>query len=189
MKKLINRITMLQNLQSYLPEPFNSMPFNELRKVYDKFLFQKSHAKSRKIEFKFQFKDWIDIWAESGKWYERGHGAHRYVMARFNDEGAYEIGNVKIITHSENLKEGHNIGEYKSNLMKEFFNNNPEVRTKLREGMKKHYENNPRRVMTPMGLCNSNQEAAELLGICIKTLQTRKKTHPTVYYNVKDKHD
>lgn len=51
------------------------------------------------------FEQWWQLWSSSGHWHERGRGKHRYVMARFNDKGPYEPGNIKIITNSDNSRE------------------------------------------------------------------------------------
>jgi len=67
---------------------------------------QMRNAWKRGIEWKLTFRQWLRIWTESGHLHERGKLKHQYVMARFGDEGAYEVGNVKIITHEENCREG-----------------------------------------------------------------------------------
>jgi len=69
---------------------------------HGKFSTQRSSASNRGIEWNISLKEWFDIWIGSGKWYERGRGKHGYVMARYNDTGAYEIGNVKIIRSIQN---------------------------------------------------------------------------------------
>ena len=53
------------------------------------------------------FEEWMDIWWNSGHWYDRGTKRGQFCMCRFNDLGNYEIGNVKIATNSENLSEAH----------------------------------------------------------------------------------
>ena len=71
-----------------------------------KYLVQRWDAINRRgIEFNLTFEQWWDIWQQSGKYEERGRLGHQYVMARFNDTGPYQIGNVKIITHDQNLNE------------------------------------------------------------------------------------
>lgn len=70
-----------------------------------KFIDQRKSAKRRGIEFHLTFEAWWTIWQESGRWSERGRLAHQYCMARPGDRGAYEVGNVKIITVSQNCRE------------------------------------------------------------------------------------
>lgn len=56
------------------------------------------------------------MWKKSGHWEERGNlSADGYVMARFNDAGAYRIDNVRIITHAENVAERNRVypGSYR----------------------------------------------------------------------------
>jgi hypothetical protein len=67
------------------------------------------NASRRGIPFNLTFADWWALWLESGHWDERGRGVgyHGYVMARISDAGAYERGNVRIITQSENMLEFH----------------------------------------------------------------------------------
>jgi hypothetical protein len=63
-------------------------------------------ARQRGIEFLLTMEEWVTIWRESGHLHERGRGRGKYVMARYGDQGPYAVGNVKIITHSENCSEG-----------------------------------------------------------------------------------
>jgi hypothetical protein len=75
-------------------------------KDYKYLNYYKKHlhsARRRGIPFRLDFEQWISIWKESGHLDERGRSG--YVMARFGDTGAYEIGNVRIITTSDNTKE------------------------------------------------------------------------------------
>ncbi len=58
------------------------------------------------IEFRLSFQEWLDIWMASGKWHKRGRRKGCYCMSRHNDIGHYEVGNVSIILHSENIIEG-----------------------------------------------------------------------------------
>lgn len=60
----------------------------------------------KSVGFELTFEEWLKIWMDSGHWHERGRGKDRYVMARFGDKGPYKVGNVKIITLSENTTEG-----------------------------------------------------------------------------------
>lgn len=62
------------------------------------FINQKKNAHTRGIPFEFIFADWWAVWVESGKFEERGCSREAYVMSRFNDEGAYNKGNVYITT-------------------------------------------------------------------------------------------
>lgn len=64
---------------------------------------QRKNAKQRGVPFRFTFEQW---WAEwEPYWHLRGHRLDQYCMARIGDRGAYEVGNVKIITNRENRQE------------------------------------------------------------------------------------
>ena len=78
-------------------------PLQPLRR---KFLTQRRAAKARGIPFRLTFEEWLEVWGASGHLHERGNEPGQYVMARFGDEGPYEVGNVKIITFEENSREG-----------------------------------------------------------------------------------
>lgn len=63
---------------------------------------QRQNAKDRGIGWKLTIWEWWAIWQKSGKWPLRGKSKGQYVMCRFGDSGAYEIGNVYIATCSHN---------------------------------------------------------------------------------------
>lgn len=64
----------------------------------------KADAKKRHIQFLLTFKQWWSIW--ESHWDERGHGKDKLVMGRHGDAGPYVVGNVEIITHAQNVKDG-----------------------------------------------------------------------------------
>jgi hypothetical protein len=70
-----------------------------------KFLRQRWHAKDRGIEWHLTYEQWLVIWLESGHWHQRGNRVGCYVMARHGDTGPYAVGNVSIITCSQNISE------------------------------------------------------------------------------------
>lgn len=69
------------------------------------FTHQKTNSQKRSIEWDLTFAEWWLIWFESGKWFQRGRGKGKYVMARFSDSGPYAVGNVKIIEFGSNNSE------------------------------------------------------------------------------------
>lgn len=69
------------------------------------YIQQRSNSRSRDIAWNITINEWWSVWEASGKWGERGVGKDLYVMGRHGDLGSYEIGNVKIITMSENSRE------------------------------------------------------------------------------------
>lgn len=70
------------------------------------FVDQKRNAKKRKVEWHLTFKEWWDIWQESGKYNQRGRGKG-YCMTRIGDTGGYQVGNVEIKTIGENFSESY----------------------------------------------------------------------------------
>lgn len=56
-----------------------------------------------KVEMRLTFEEWVKVWAESGKWDQRGRKRGQYCMSRINDVGHYELGNVEIKSHHENM--------------------------------------------------------------------------------------
>lgn len=71
---------------------------------HHKYREQKHNSNNRGIEWKMTFGEWWFIWQQSGKWELRGRGTG-YVMARFADSGPYEVGNVEIVSGSDNQSE------------------------------------------------------------------------------------
>lgn len=68
-----------------------------------KFNVHKATAKQRGIAFLLTFEQWWSLWEPH--WSNRGVGVTEMVMARTGDVGAYEVGNVRIITNLENIRE------------------------------------------------------------------------------------
>lgn len=66
---------------------------------------QKRHAAFREIPFHLTFPQWMQVWEESGHFADRGRGVGKYCMSRFQDRGAYEVGNVYIQLATENSSE------------------------------------------------------------------------------------
>jgi len=60
------------------------------------------NAMKRGVEWNISFKDWWDVWQQSGHWHERGNSAMDYCMGRVRDTGPYQAGNVYITTNTEN---------------------------------------------------------------------------------------
>lgn len=63
---------------------------------------QRDNARARGIAFKLTFDQWWSIWTKSKRWSRRGKRLGQYVMGRNGDVGAYEVGNVRIMSVSKN---------------------------------------------------------------------------------------
>ena len=66
-----------------------------------RFVNHKKNARKLGVEFVMSFEEWWTIWEPH--WDGRGLG--KLVMCRTGDEGAYEVGNVRIDSQSNNAKE------------------------------------------------------------------------------------
>ncbi len=66
-----------------------------------KFRKHKNLADFRGIPFTLTYEDWWKIWEPH--WEDRGRGG--MVMCRTADKGGYELGNVRIDTHANNIRE------------------------------------------------------------------------------------
>lgn len=62
-----------------------------------------ANAAQRGIEFKLTFDEWWGLWAEH--YTQRGRSAGMKHMCRTGDQGAYEVGNVRIDTMEANHAE------------------------------------------------------------------------------------
>jgi len=77
------------------------------RKAQRQYYAQALGAVKRDIDFNLTFKEWWDIWQQSGHYNERGCKKGQYVMARLGpDIGPYEVGNVVIQTCHQNNIDG-----------------------------------------------------------------------------------
>ena len=68
---------------------------------------QRHNTNHRGIAWEITFPEWWAVWEDSGKWDRRGRGIGQYVMGRINDLGPYSKDNVRIISHSQNIVDGH----------------------------------------------------------------------------------
>jgi hypothetical protein len=90
----------------FLKKPKNPFltKFKEL-KFRQKYHEQGAQASSRGIMFLLTFEEWLNLWKTSGQLHNRGIKKGQYVMGRFKDSGPYKLGNVRIISNSQNSRE------------------------------------------------------------------------------------
>lgn len=105
--------------------------FNQHKNV----IKNKTDANGNKVLFKLSYDEWLSIWQESGHMSEMGVGKGKYCMARKNDVGHYEAGNVFIQDHAQNLFDGWEYGSYSP-----FNPKSEEHKRKISEGMKRYCE-------------------------------------------------
>src|SRR5258708_1922398 len=71
-----------------------------------KYTNQRNNAvNKRNIEWKFDFKEWMKWWDDSGVKHLRGNKKGQYVMARYNDTGQYSYWNCRPLTVEANVSE------------------------------------------------------------------------------------
>jgi len=83
------------------------MTKEQIRKARVSFSQQRHMADKRGIEWKLTYDEWINWWLETGVYHLRGRGKGKYVMARYGDQGAYELGNIEAKLHGVNIREAH----------------------------------------------------------------------------------
>jgi hypothetical protein len=159
----------------------------EYKKAYTQ---HKSNAKQRGIEMRMTFDEWKGVWVQSGLWEQRGRGADKYCMCRYNDEGHYEVDNVFIATNSNNLHDG-NIGKVMSDETRAKISkaktgkervdmqgsknpmHHPDVKAKISAAVGGSNNYQAKGVISPFGQYGSTTEAARDLGIPVPTIQWR----------------
>lgn len=156
--------------------------------------WQKTNAIKRGVEFLLTFDEWKKWWLDTGKWELRGVGKDRYCMCRFNDSGAYALGNIYCATNSKNLSDA-NKGKPKTSETKLKMSNaakgkehpwskgtnNPMHRIDVKKKFSKatgganHYKS--KTVASPFGVFGSTYEASKQLNISAVTIQWRCKNN------------
>lgn len=77
----------------------------DTKSMLSKYTQHKNNSMNRGIAWRINLYEWCAIWEKSGKWSQRGRNHGEYVMARLDDEGGYEIGNIEIVLNTENIIE------------------------------------------------------------------------------------
>lgn len=62
---------------------------------------QRRNCLNRAIPWHLGLGQWWSIWEASGKWSQRGRHKNSYVLSRIGNKGAYEVGNVHVVTLAE----------------------------------------------------------------------------------------
>lgn len=114
-------------------------------KVHRAYRNHKSSAKQRSIPFQLSFYQWWSIWRVSGRLDNRGRFRGNYCMARFGDKGAYEVGNVKIVTVTQNGTEKKLSAESRARISaaNKGYALSPGLRAKISAGNKKWHREHP----------------------------------------------
>ena len=83
------------------------MTKEQINKAKIQYSQQRCMADKRGIEWKLTFDEWFNWWQATGVYHLRGRGKGKYVMARYGDQGAYELGNIEVKLHGVNIREAH----------------------------------------------------------------------------------
>lgn len=75
--------------------------------VYQDYLAQKHNAAQRGVDHFLSFQQYFTVQDDAGHLHERGCGKGQFVLHRKRDFGAYEIGNIEVIRHEENVRRAH----------------------------------------------------------------------------------
>jgi hypothetical protein len=79
---------------------------------YVKWISHRGNAKKRGIAFELTFEQWWSLWEPH--FAKRGTSRGKLVMCRTGDQGPYALGNVRIATGAENIREGLRIAQRKA---------------------------------------------------------------------------
>lgn len=127
---------------------------NSLAKAKGRYNSHKSNARYRGIEFNLTFEQWYDWWLSQGidkNTVDIKHDGQSPCMCRFNDIGAYEIGNIYFDTRSNNIRDF---------------------------GLRRDYSSQFKKVKTPDGVFNSRKEASEYYNLTGEAISWRCKNKP-----------
>tara|TARA_R110000744_G_scaffold89570_1_gene174097 strand:+ start:316 stop:723 length:408 start_codon:yes stop_codon:yes gene_type:complete len=97
-----NRDKLAARQREYVAENIDSISENR-KTPKARFVDHRINANRRGVEFLLTFEEWWAIWEPH--WEGRGRGAGDLCMCRTNDEGPYAVGNVRIDTNTNNVKE------------------------------------------------------------------------------------
>ena len=114
-------------------------------------------AAKRKIPFLITFDEWYNWWLSNGVDKNKSQGPRTkdtLCMCRFNDQGPYELSNIYCASLEKNLYD-----------VKKF---SPEKLSK--------------KIKTPLGVFDSQKDAAKAHSVHRDTIKYRVKTKPTDYY-------
>ena len=131
----------------------------------DLYWAQMSAAKQRGIDWNLNYDEWINWWGEDIS--KRGKGKGKLCMARYGDEGPYELGNIYKSEYGANVKVAQR-GRKQSK----------ETIEKKRKNM---LGKNNKVIRTPLGIFNTGREAAKAHNCDPSLITYRLKTNKDGY--------
>ena len=142
-----------------------------------KFHANKHSANQRSIEWNLTFDEWWGLWKPH--YHLRGHGNGKMNLCRDADQGAYEVGNVRIDTFSANMKENGQIIHLAAKVRHATKKNNGTKQPYAKHaGYVRHLFALPIGLMNPMTILAAKQELKQALMELNEEL-TPKRKRPT----------
>lgn len=132
-----------------------------MQNAHQAYLTQRSNAFKRGIVWELTEREWIEWWESTGHFSDRGRGKGKWLMARFNDTGAYSLNNIFCHRHECNVSDAQK-SKPKSAEQKKKMSNNAA-------------RHNAKRVITPDGVFNSAAEAGRYYKITGEAINWRVK--------------
>lgn len=124
-------------------------------KLRQRFSNKRVNAKKEGIEFELTFKEYCQLVEEAGLISSQlGFKGENYVLARYNDEGPYKVGNCRFITQKENMAEQkrtekqREVSKRNVRIMNEKNRNDPDFGKKVSEGIRKSNHHKERTKIT-----------------------------------------
>lgn len=118
----------------------------------------KKGAGYRNIPFKLTFEEWYSWWLAHGvdRNIPRANNGNTLCMCRYNDTGAYELGNIYCASKQQNTQDAHKNNRF----------------------IKGHRK----KISTPFGIFESKASAAKALNVHTTTISTRLVKQPNDYF-------
>lgn len=134
----------------------------DLPEPLKRFNSNKHNAISRGIEWNLTFDEWWALWKPY--YHLRGHGKGKMNLCRDADQGAYEVGNVRIDTFSANMAENGRVIHLSAKVRRATKKNSGTKQPYSKHaGYVKHLFELPIAFMNPMAILSAKQELKQAL--------------------------
>lgn len=90
------------------PDNWISGPDMLRHEMYYAWLKHRSQARYRKEAYELSWEDWQEMWANPIDFQNRGRKPDDLTLTRIDDDGAWELANVVVITRLEQLRKARN---------------------------------------------------------------------------------
>ena len=191
----------------------------KLSRAQTAYRVQQTKSMQRDIDFKLSFTEWYDWWLNNGidKNQTQPNTGNTLCMCRFNDRGAYELGNIYLATRAQNSSDArffnpiHRQKNRKAKTAKRVHTpagvfddawqaaahhkvSDITIRNRCRYQDLKWRDwywldqyHNGQWIHIPLGDFPTQRRAAQAMGVPVSTIARRRKSDPTNYYYLKDR--